>query len=577
MERLAKLTKFTGKHYNALYLTPETFCDDDRIQSAAGGLGVVADSYLYELENNFGKHQFTALQIGFYCSHGYQKQVFKQVDGSGFMEVVYEEDPHPELTIDTGIRIPLILANVPCTVAVMMPVEKRAHTTRLLLNTDIPENSANYRMITRTLYAEGHATKFFSEDHKPWDNIDWLRILQAAVLGIGSYYLIKELGISYDVLHLNESHPVFFLVHDLGVKRQHGVLFGKALEELQKNWFFTNHTLLESGNKRYGTHDIYRILKHYAGFDEETLRMLGQKSAYTFSMTDAALFLVGPSHANGVSKLHAKIANEYWPGYNIIPITNGVSDRYQHPEFKHLDKPDQIPELKAHFKEVLYANLAQRLKDAGWQKKISTPAIESVLVTWARRHQDYKRSGLMWHKNEFEFMKKFLEWNWISIAWGGYVHPDDVVMMNRWNEYWQKFQDLPNTIAVFNYRLDLMRPLLKAGSQIWLNTPWFGMEACGTSGMGAALNCAKNISIKDGWMQETDNFTTFGSLEKGDWHTQYAFDARELWQVITTSVVQLRNNDPKTLAELFNNKLEVEEKFSAERMVTDYIKKLYCL
>jgi starch phosphorylase len=567
MERVPSLI---GKHYNALYLTPETFCDDDRIQSAAGGLGVVADSYLYELEHNFEKHNFTALQIGLYCSHGYQKQVIN----NGFMEVVYEKDPHPELTVDTGITIPLVLAGVPCMVAVMMPVEDRKHTTRLLLNTDIPENSLNYRMITRTLYAEGHATKFFSEDNKPWDNIDWLRILQAAVLGIGSYYLIKALRISYDVLHLNESHPVFFLVHDLGIKRQDGTLFGKALEELQRNSFFTNHTLLESGNKRYRTHEVSRILRDYAGFDEDTLRMLGQKSDYTFSMTDAALFLVGPGHTNGVSKLHADIANRLWPGYDIIPITNGVSNRYQHPEFKRLTDPNQIPKLKTHFKEVLYANLTQRLKDAGLQKEIVTPASEAVLVTWARRHQDYKRSGLMWHDAEFEFVKKLLEWNWVAIAWGGYVHPDDAMMMNRWNEYWQKFRDLPNTIAVFNYRLDLMRPLLKAGSQIWLNTPWFGREACGTSGMGSALNCTKNVSIKDGWMQE-NSFDTFGSQEEGDWHTQYAHDACELWKAVTTSTVLLRNNDPCMLATLFENKLEVEEKFSSERMVNDYIKKLY--
>lgn len=574
MERIPEISKYIGRHCNGLYLTPETFCDDDRIQSAAGGLGVVADSYLYELENNFGLHHFSAIQIGLYCTYGYQKQVVKQVD-SGIMEVVYEKDPHPELTIDTGMRIPLILADIPCTVAVMMPVEKREHTARFLLSTDIPENTMNYRLITRVLYGEGHATKFFSEDNKPWDNIDWLRILQAAVLGLGSYYLVKELGISYDVLHLNESHPVFFLVHDLGVKRQKGAGFGDALNMLQRDSFFTNHTLLASGNKRYRIHEVSRILKHYAGFEEDTLRQLGQKSDYTFSMTDAALFLVGPGHTNGVSKLHAKIANGLWPGYNIIPVTNGVSVRYQYPEFARLDSPNQIPALKEHFKEELYKNLSQRLKDVGWQKEIITPAKEAVLVTWSRRQQDYKRSGLMWHKSEFEFVKKLLEWDWMAIAWGGYVHPDDTAMMNRWNEYWQKFRDLPNTIAIFNYRLDLMRPLLKAGSQIWLNTPWFGREACGTSGMGAALNCTKDVSIKDGWMQETNKFVAFGSQEEGDWHVQYAIDARELWQVVTPEIILLRNNDPKTLTELFEAKLHVEEHFSSTRMVSDYIHKLY--
>ena len=564
-----------GRHYGALYLTPETFCDDDRIQSAAGGLGVIADSYLYELEDNHQLHKLTALQISLYCSHGYQRQVVKRVNGTSFMDVVYEKDPYPELTVDTGIRIRLILADAPCTIAVMMPVEKRQHTTRLLLHTDIPENTANYRMITRTLYAEGHATKYFSEDHKPWDNIDWLRILQAAVLGVGSYYLIKELGITYDVLHLNESHPVFFLVHELGVIRKETNLFGEAYAKIQRKSFFTNHTLLESGNKRYGTHEVSRILKHYAGFEEENLRLLGQKSDYTFSMTDAALFLVGPGHTNGASKLHTKIANELWPGYDIIPITNGVSSRYQHPEFKNLDRPSQIPLLKAHFKAEVFKVLKERLRDAGWHKEIKTPSIDAVFVVWARRHQDYKRPGLVLHEDEFPLLKMFLEWNWMSFAWGGYVHPDDTATMNKWNEHWHKFRDLPNTIAIFNYRLDLIRPLLKAASQIWLNTPRFGWEASGTSGMGAGLHCSGNITINDGWVQEITGLDTFGSQEKGDIFTQYAYDARELWKAVTRMLVLLRKNDPETLARLFENKIIIEEKFSSKRMVQDYIKKLY--
>ena len=43
---------------------------------------------------------------------------------------------------------------------------------------------------------------------------------------------------------------------------------------------------------------------------------------------------------------------------------------------------------------------------------------------------------------------------------------------------------------------------LYQGADVWLNTPRRPLEACGTSGMKAALNGALNCSILDGWWAE---------------------------------------------------------------------------
>src|SRR3712207_9187969 len=40
------------------------------------------------------------------------------------------------------------------------------------------------------------------------------------------------------------------------------------------------------------------------------------------------------------------------------------------------------------------------------------------------------------------------------------------------------------------------------GADVWLNNPRRPQEACGTSGMKAALNGALNCSILDGWWDE---------------------------------------------------------------------------
>ena len=47
-----------------------------------------------------------------------------------------------------------------------------------------------------------------------------------------------------------------------------------------------------------------------------------------------------------------------------------------------------------------------------------------------------------------------------------------------------------------------MAQYLYPGCDVWLNNPLRPLEACGTSGMKAALNGGLNLSILDGWWDE---------------------------------------------------------------------------
>ena len=47
-----------------------------------------------------------------------------------------------------------------------------------------------------------------------------------------------------------------------------------------------------------------------------------------------------------------------------------------------------------------------------------------------------------------------------------------------------------------------MAQYLYPGCDVWLNNPLRPFEACGTSGMKAALNGGLNLSILDGWWDE---------------------------------------------------------------------------
>ena len=43
---------------------------------------------------------------------------------------------------------------------------------------------------------------------------------------------------------------------------------------------------------------------------------------------------------------------------------------------------------------------------------------------------------------------------------------------------------------------------MTSGTDLWLNTPEYPLEASGTSGMKAALNGVRSLSILDGWWVE---------------------------------------------------------------------------
>ncbi len=562
-----------GKRCKVAYLSSDGLFDPN-VQSGAGGLGVVTGSIRHALQ----RLGVDAVFIGTYSSHGYHRQVFRYVkDAQGkdipVMVPVYEPERHPEAVLDTGRRFTLILAGRTCHVAIRTPAQiEQNHASVILLDTDIPENAdEDFRMITRVLYGEGHASSWWDRNHEPWQNIDWLRGLQAAVLGLGAFYAMRELGIEAEFIHVNDSHPVFYLVHLLGLAMREGLSYEEALARVHATARYTNHTVLASGNKEYSIEKVVApICGCYAGFDQQTLQRVSG-SEHTFRMTSAALTLVGPGHANAVSKDHARLVSATF-NYKFIPITNGVEpELYQHELFAELKDPLEIPNVKRKLKEIVFAMLCERSRDAGWDPRNVhlRDWVDPPLITWARRFQEYKRPGLMWYHKYFGLIRTLLEIKYVSTAWGGLAHPDDKRMYEAWNRYFNRFREVPNAMPVLNYRMDLMM-WMKAATDLWLNTPRYGYEACGTSWMSALMNGGRPVSIADGGVIEATHVTLFGMRQEGEWSEQYEYDAPSLWRAVLPLVEKVRSRDPGYLTELYEGKLEAETDFSAARMVRDY-------
>ena len=62
---------------------------------------------------------------------------------------------------------------------------------------------------------------------------------------------------------------------------------------------------------------------------------------------------------------------------------------------------------------------------------------------------------------------------------------------------------------VEDYGIQVARELVQ-GVDLWLNNPRRGEEACGTSGMKAAMNGVLNLSVLDGWFDEAYEYSAAG-------------------------------------------------------------------
>jgi starch phosphorylase len=127
--------------------------------------------------------------------------------------------------------------------------------------------------------------------------------------------------------------------------------------------------------------------------------------------------------------------------------------------------------------------------------------------------------------------------------------------------------------------------LMYRGCDVWLNNPRRPLEACGTSGMKAALNGCLNCSILDGWWDECYDGTNGWAITSADDDPDLARrDAREatsLFGLLEREIVPLfydRADDDVAhgwVDRIKNNWRSLGPFVTASRMVRDYTSELY--
>ncbi len=523
------------------------FCSEyaisEYLQIYAGGLGVLAADVLREAQDQ----RIPVVAVGLYYRQGYYHHDIEsgQVVDRRRSHISAQEAGLACVMDAEGneLRIPLSIEDRVIYVRVWRVDLGSAQL--LLLDTELDENNETDRCIAQFLYTSDRKT----------------RCLQEVVLGVGGIRVLEALSIVPSVYHMNEGHAAFLTIALIQlIMDTSKVSFEQAKNSARGQLVFTNHTLVEGGNESFQIDLVRESLSALAvemGIDIEQIIELGKvPHEDMFSMTLLAFSMC--RCASAVSHLHSIKAKQIWPTSPMTPITNGI----------HLRMWDNITNEnieQSHIinKQKLLCIIANKTGQK-WSEDV-------LLIGWARRVVSYKRPLALFH-NLDRFKRLAQRANMpIRVVMAGKAHESDMEGAGYLRQLSELIEHELRGIVVYmsNYNMSLAKQLV-CGCDVWLNTPQVGYEACGTSGMKAALNGALTMSTKDGWLDEVD-------IDEFGWELSDAYVSESCLDVLEQNVCPAYFSKDSTAwsARMHRARRLVRENYSATRMLRDYIEQLY--
>jgi len=583
----------------------------------SGGLGILS-----------GEHTKSASDLGLpfvgvslLYRHGYFKQ---HVSRDGSQKAIELNQNFRELPITEAtaggmpLHIEVAFPDAPVVIKVWQMLVGRV--SLYLLDTDLPQNRPEDRVITAQLYGGDRD----------------MRIRQEIVLGIGGHRALRALGIEPLVFHINEGHSAFLSLERIRLHiERHGLDFHSALQVVAASNVFTTHTPVPAGNEVFQVDLMRRYFDSFAtalGIPFERLISLGQptngSSGSEFSMTILALRT--SRHANGVSRIHGDVSRamwrDVWAGIPIdeVPITsvtNGIHTRtWLAPEIAELYERHLGPDWDRHLHDVDY-----------WRRVIDLPAAdlwtthqllkarlvefararlrrqrernneppdrlrevnhlldpEILTVGFARRFATYKRALLLFSNPDR--LKALLTNSErpVQFIFAGKAHPRDgegQEFIRRVVEFSQMDGLRERLVFIEDYDVCIARRLVQ-GVDLWLNTPLRPVEASGTSGMKSPPNGGINLGVLDGWWKEAWNHNNGWAIgeeiDDGPVEFQNQIDSQSLYAVLENQVVPLfyarpDGRLPLAWIQLMRESIRsVTPRFNTHRMVQEYCERLY--
>ena len=587
----------------------------ESIPNYSGGLGILSGDHCKsasDLDLNF-------VAIGLLYRHGYFRQ---EIDKDGIQHAVslnqnFHHLPIREVRRDDRallVTVPILDRDVYARVWELQVGRVKLY----LLDTDIPENNAEDRLITAELYG---------------GDLE-MRMRQEIVLGIGGVKALAALGIAPDVFHMNEGHSAFLALERVRLSVIEKKLdFYSALQVVAAANVFTTHTPVPAGNDSFPREMMRRYFGGFAkelGIPFDELFSFGQTRVDPndpFSMTILALRL--SRHTNGVSKLHGDVTRSLWkdvwagvPVHEvpITSITNGIHTKtWMAPEFsalyrKHLgaweehltepefwrgviDIPDaQLWETHQKLKLRLIEFVRERVRRQRQRLGESPESIrrvnrildpEILTIGFARRFATYKRGTLL--LTDKERLKRLLNDTTrpVQFIFAGKAHPRDEggkALIQEVYKFSREAGVENRVVFLEDYDSYIARRLVQ-GVDLWLNHPLRPLEASGTSGMKSAPNGCINLSVLDGWWREGYNgnngWAIGAEIDKGTTEFQNEVDANSLYQLLENQIIPLYYAKPDgklplAWLQLMRESIRsVTPVFNTQRMVKEYTEHLY--
>jgi starch phosphorylase len=403
-------------------------------------------------------------------------------------------------------------------------------------------------------------------------------------LGIAGYRMLRALGYDVEVCHLNESHAALLTVELL--REYHN------REEVKKRCVFTAHTPLPAGNDTFPLEMVKEVFAHYAWIDWDSEAIDGR-----IDLSRLALKYSGVT--NAVSLKHRYVSERMLNHSQVEYVTNGAYHRrWIHDELKnvydrYLPGWEETPSLLSGAfnlpsEELAGAHMAAKAGMVKMLNELTDQQLDknSLIIGLAKRMTAYKRNNLVLTNPErlVEIANKH---GAIQIIFAGKAHPRDDVGKGIIRDILQKGDDLRGKTDkvrigyLENYDIRSAKSLV-AGCDLWLNTPRRPLEACGTSGMKAAMNGVLNFSVYDGWWLEggIEGVNGWGIGKRAAWldlgEGSDLEDSEDMYNKLSGSILPAYYENREKWWEMAKSSVAtVTPLFNTYRMVGDYIARVY--
>jgi glycogen phosphorylase len=612
---------YTGKNHVYAYFCAE-YGWHEAVALYSGGLGILAGDHT-KAASDVG---VPLVGVGLWYPEGYFHQ---RIAADGQQEAVYQRKSPYDLPLNAvtdkagkEVRVSVSIQGRDVQLRAWQVLVGRVSV--YLLDVDLPENNPEDREVLKRLYGGDQRTRIAQEIILGIGGVRLLRALGIAPTtwhmneGHSAFMALErcreyvEQGVSFEVAREIVASNTVFTVHTPVAAGNDAFPFDLVGQYFGGFW----------GGLGLNQQAFYDLAKHDIGWGP------------MFSMP--ALALRFSSGRNGVAELHGDTSRRIWNDlWSDVPteevpighITNGVhSATWVAPELQdifgtvlpqdwleHVEDNDMWQRVKNLDNAALWQvrktvkdrslrflrrRVRRQLTRHGVTPTVMHSAQElfdagTLTIGFARRFATYKRATLIFR--DLDRLANILNNPAmpVQLVFAGKAHPADKPGQSLIKEIDNLSKDprfAGKLLFVEDYDMAIGRALTR-GVDVWLNNPRRPLEASGTSGQKAAMNGILNLSILDGWWPEgfdgingwaigdgSSNAVVDGenSEEKID-----AADADALYDLLEREVVPLYYQ--RDQAAVPNDWLErskdaiatIAPKFSAQRMVQDYVNTYY--